>query len=243
MALLDDIISVFNFLAIILGSLLLLLLILSIIIVVIATLLLIYTIKTGKVLFPNLLVLGIMFFEGSIKAVVRLFGFDDANIDRISIDMKNRAMWATFSKIPFEKRAVFIPQCLRSVDCPARLSPEGIKCKDCGLCDITRAKKEAERLGYMLFVVPGSSFIVRMIRKYRPEGIIGVGCLCEVKEGLDLMHKNKIPAVGVVLDKSGCVSTVLDWDKLFEVMNVRDSTVQPAMTEGPSNAESDTPRV
>jgi hypothetical protein len=243
MALLDDIISVFNFLAIILGSLLLLLLILSIIIVVIATLLLIYTIKTGKVLFPNLLVLGIMFFEGSIKAVVRLFGFDDANIDRISIDMKNRAMWATFSKIPFEKRAVFIPQCLRSVDCPARLSPEGIKCKDCGLCDITRAKKEAERLGYMLFVVPGSSFIVRMIRKYRPEGIIGVGCLCEVKEGLDLMHKNKIPAVGVVLDKSGCVSTVLDWDKLFEVMNVRDPMVQPAMTEGPSNAESDTPRV
>ncbi|BAI61258.1 conserved hypothetical protein [Methanocella paludicola SANAE] len=227
MALLDDIISVFNFLAIILGSILLLLLILSIMIVVIATLLLIYTIKTGKVLFPNLLVLGIMFFEGPIKAVTRLFGFDDSNIDRISIDMKNRAMWATFSKIPFEKRAVFIPQCLRSVDCPARLSPEGIKCKDCGLCDITRAKKEAERLGYMLFVVPGSSFIVRMIRKYRPEGIIGVGCLCEVKEGLDLMHKNKIPAVGVVLDKSGCVSTVLDWDKLFEVMNVSDPSVQP----------------
>ncbi len=243
MALLDDILSAFNFLATILGIILLITLILSILIVVLATLLLIYTIKTGKVLFPNLLVLGIMFFEGSIKAVVRLFGFDDANIDRISIDMKNKAMWATFSKIPFEKRAVFIPQCLRSVDCPARLSPEGIKCKDCGLCDITRAKKNAERLGYMFFVVPGSSFIVRMIRKYRPEGIIGVGCLCEVKEGLDLMHKNKIPAVGVVLDKSGCVSTVLDWDKLFEVMSASDPTIQPSAAEGPAAAKDGMPPV
>jgi len=226
MALLDEIFSAFSSLATILGTLLLIMLILSIIIVVLATLLLIYTIKTGRVLFPNLLVLGIMFFEGPIKAVVRLFGFDDANIDRISIDMKNKAMWATFSKIPFEKRAIFIPQCLRSVDCPARLSPEGIKCKDCGQCDITVAKKKAEQLGYMFFVVPGSSFIVRMIRKYRPEGIIGVGCLCEVKEGLDLMHKNKIPAIGVVLDKSGCVNTVLDWDRLFEVMSVSDPSIQ-----------------
>jgi len=231
MALLDEIFSAFSSLATILGTLLLIMLILSIIIVLLATLLLIYTIKTGRVLFPNLLVLGIMFFEGPIKAVVRLFGFDDANIDRISIDMKNKAMWATFSKIPFEKRAVFIPQCLRSVDCPARLSPEGIKCKDCGQCDITVAKKKAEQLGYMFFVVPGSSFIVRMIRKYRPEGIIGVGCLCEVKEGLDLMHKNKIPAIGVVLDKSGCVNTVLDWDRLFEVMSVSDPSIQQDAAE------------
>ena len=61
-----------------------------------------------------------------------------------------------------------------------------------------------------------------MIRKYHPKAIIGVGCLCEVKEGLDLMHKNKIPSVGVVLERSGCVNTLLDWDKLFEVMNTSD---------------------
>ncbi|HTX43181.1 MAG TPA: DUF116 domain-containing protein, partial [Methanocella sp.] len=63
-----------------------------------------------------------------------------------------------------------------------------------------------------------SSFIVRMIQKYHPRAIIGVGCLCEVKEGLDLMHKNKIPAIGVVLNRSGCVNTTLDWEKFFEVM-------------------------
>ncbi len=218
MDLLETIVSAFSFIATLLGAILLLLLLVSAIIVTIVVILLAYSLKTGKILLPNLLILGIMFFEGPIKAIIRLFHVDDSAIDRISIDMQNRAMWATFSKIPFEKRAIFMPQCLRSVECPARLSPEGIKCKGCGKCGIDKAGKAAEKLGYMFFVVPGSSFIVRMIKKYHPEAIVGVGCLCEVKEGLDLMHKNKIPAVGVVLERSGCVSTVLDWEKFFDVM-------------------------
>jgi hypothetical protein len=218
MDLLETVISALSFLATFLGALLLILLLLSAIIVAIVIVLLAYSFKTGNVLFPNLLIIGIMFFEGPVKAAIRLFGVDDAAIDRTSIDMQNRAMWATFSKIPFDKRAIFMPQCLRSVECPARLSPEGINCKGCGQCEINNAKKAAEKLGYMFFVVPGSSFIVRMIKKYHPKAIIGVGCLCEVKEGLNLMHKNKIPAVGVVLDRSGCVSTVLNWEKFFEVM-------------------------
>lgn len=218
MDLLEAVISALSFLATLLGVLLLILLLLSAVIVAVVIVLLAYSLKTGKILFPNLLIIGIMFFEGPIKAIIRLFGVDDAAIDRASIDMQNRAMWATFSKIPFDRRAIFMPQCLRSVECPARLSPEGIKCKGCGQCEINNAKKAAEKLGYMFFVVPGSSFIVRMIKKYHPAAIIGVGCLCEVKEGLNLMHKNKIPAIGVVLDRSGCVSTVLDWEKFFEVM-------------------------
>jgi len=218
MDLLETVVSALSVLATFLGALLLILLLLSAVIVAVVIMLLAYSFKTGNVLFPNLLIIGIMFFEGPIKAIIRLFGVDDAAIDRISIDMQNRAMWATFSKIPFDKRAIFMPQCLRSVECPARLSPEGIKCKSCGQCEVNNAKKAAEKLGYMFFIVPGSSFIVRMIHKYHPAAIIGVGCLCEVKEGLNLMHKNKIPAIGVVLDRSGCVSTVLDWEKFFEVM-------------------------
>jgi hypothetical protein len=218
MDVLETVLSALSFLATLLGSLLLILLILSAVIIAIVIILLAYSFKTGNVLFPNMLIIGILFFEGPIKAIIRLFGVDDTAIDRLSIDMQNHAMWSTFSKVPFEKRAIFMPQCVRSVECPARLSPEGIKCKGCGQCEINNAKKAAEKLGYMFFVVPGSSFIVRMIKKYHPMAIIGVGCLCEVKEGLNLMHKNKIPAIGVVLDRSGCVSTVLDWEKFFEVM-------------------------
>ncbi|AFD00791.1 hypothetical protein Mtc_2052 [Methanocella conradii HZ254] len=218
MAVLENVLSALYWLSTILGALLLILLFLSTIIVIAITVLLAYSFKTGNILFPNHLILGIMFFEGPIKAVMRFFHVDDTAIDRISVDLQNRAMWATFSKVPFEQRAIFIPQCLRSVECPARLSPEGIKCKECGRCGIANAKKAAEKLGYMFFVVPGSSFIIRMVRKYHPKAIIGVGCLIEVKDGLDLMHKSKIPAIGVVLERSGCVNTILDWDRFFEVM-------------------------
>ncbi len=224
---LETVISALSFLATLLGAILLLILFSSAIMVAIAIALLAYSFKTGNVLFPNLLIIGIMFFEGPIKAIVRLFGVDDSAIDRTSIDMQNRAMMPSFSKIPFDKRAIFIPQCLRSVECPARLSPEGIKCKGCGQCGIKNARQAAEKLGYMVFVVPGSSFIIRMIQKYHPSAIIGVGCLCEVKEGLSLMHKNKIPSIGVVLDRSGCVSTVLDWEKLLTVMQCYEYSEAP----------------
>jgi uncharacterized protein len=218
MGLTETIFSALTFIALVAGSVLLVALLVSLVIIIIVLLLLAYSFKTGNFLLPNLMVFSIVFFEGPIKAVLRLFGVDDTRVDKLSINITNRAMWAAFRKTPFNRRAIFVPQCLRSVDCPARLSPEGIICKDCGRCEISAAKNEAQKLGYMFFIVPGSSFIVRMIRKYRPEAIVGVGCLCEVKEGLDLMHKYKIISIGAVLDRSGCVATEMNWKKLYEIM-------------------------
>jgi hypothetical protein len=185
-----------------------------------------YQFKTGNFLFPNLLVAGIDFFESPIRVVLRAFKIEDMRMDRIAIRLKNQAMYKSFKQVPFNKRAIFFPQCLRSITCPAALSPEGIKCRDCGACGISRAQKEAKKLGYMVFVVPGSSFIMRMIQKYRPEAIIGVGCMCEVRDGLDMMHRYRIPAIGVMLDRSGCVSTELNWDRLLNVMNATDTNSQ-----------------
>jgi hypothetical protein len=158
---------------------------------------------------------------------LRMLRIDDTRMDRIAIRLKNQAMMKTFRKVPFGKRAIFLPQCLRSPTCPAVLSPEGIKCRDCGACGISRAHKEAEKLGYMFFVVPGSSFISRMCQKYRPSAIIGVGCIYEVHDGLDMMHRRKIPAIGVMLDRSGCVGTQVDWNRLYAVMNAIEKPQAP----------------
>jgi len=74
-------------------------------------------------------------------------------------------------------------------------------------------------MGYKLFIVPGSSFIKRIIKKYRPRAIIGVGCQMEIKEGLDLCHRYGLPAVGVPLLQNGCVSTKLDWDQFYDTLS------------------------
>jgi hypothetical protein len=71
-------------------------------------------------------------------------------------------------------------------------------------------------MGYRFFIVPGSSFIKRIMKKYRPRAIVGVGCQMEIKEGLDLCHSYDIPAMGVPLTKSGCVSTNLDWEQFYD---------------------------
>jgi hypothetical protein len=218
MDLLQTILDVLSLLALIVGWAIFIGLFVSAIVIAVVILLLAYSFKTGNFLFPNLIVLGISFFESPIKSVLKLFHIDDTRVDKIGIDLKNRAMFPMFKKVPFNKRAIFIPQCLRSVDCPARLSPEGIKCKECGACGIAKAKKSAESLGYLFFIVPGSSFMIRMLKKYKPYAIIGVGCMSEVKEGLEMAGKYKLPVAGVVLNTTGCVETTLNWDKFFEVM-------------------------
>lgn len=238
MSLEETIISALTFLAFVTGTVILIALFVSLLLIIVVLILLAYSFKTGNFLFPNVMIFNIVFFEGPIKAVLRLLGVDDSRVDKISINIRNRAMWSAFNRVPFDRRAIFVPQCLRSADCPARLSAEGIKCKDCGRCEISNAKKEAERLGYMFFVVPGSSFIVRMMQKYRPSAIIGVGCLCEVKEGLDLMHKYKITSIGVVLNRSGCVSTTLDWPKLYEIMRSGKSISPSGISESSTTSAS-----
>ena len=180
--------------------------------------LVLYSFKTGNFFAARLMLLGIILLESVIKSLVRIAGGDDAIVDDVGFRLRNYINRREFLKIPYDQRFVFLPQCLRSTECPAKLTPEGIKCVNCGRCGAGEAKRIAEGLGYRFFIVPGSSFIKRIIKKYRPRAIVGVGCSMEIKEGLDLCRRNAIPSMGVPLSKSGCVSTTLDWEQFYEAI-------------------------
>ncbi|MGM5487374.1 MAG: DUF116 domain-containing protein [Nanobdellota archaeon] len=143
----------------------------------------------------------------------RIFG--QTLYNKIFVLFGNQYSRKKFKATPFSNRAVFLPQCLRHTDCPARLGTEGIQCVKCGRCGIGSYVKKAENYVYV-FVVPGSSFIKRMVRKYNPHAILGVGCLMEVREGLELMASLKIPGQGVVLADDGCVGTHVAWDDVLD---------------------------
>jgi hypothetical protein len=164
------------------------------------------------------MLLGIILLENVIKALFWLARADDSMVDDVGVRLRNYINEKEFLKTPIEKRFIFMPQCVRSTECPAKLTPEGIKCVNCGRCSIGEAKKYAEGMGYRFFIVPGSSFIKRIIKKYRPGAIVGVGCHMEIKEGLDLCHSHAIPAKGVPLSKAGCVATTLDWELFYEAI-------------------------
>lgn len=186
------------------------------IIAILGSLLIAYSFKTERFIFPNFMLFSITILETLVKALFRLVGADDSIVDNVGIALKNKISLKKFRGTPVSRRMIFLPQCLRAIDCPSKLSPEGIKCINCGGCEIGAAKKSAEELGYMVFIVPGSSFIKRLVRKHKPQAILGVGCMTEIKAGLEMCQKLNLYGIGLVLDRAGCVSTVLNWDDFYE---------------------------
>jgi hypothetical protein len=176
-----------------------------------------YSIKQKRLYFPQLIKSGLVFLEGLMKGMFRFFGLEDRELYTFLIKLMNSMNSAEYAKIPVAERAIFMPQCLRSSKCPAHLTPEGLKCKNCGQCDVGNARLLLERMGYKVFIVPGSSFIKRMVKKYRPKAIVGVGCLSEVKEGIDMADKMGLIVMGVVTLKEGCVETIANWPELYEL--------------------------
>ncbi|HII07640.1 MAG TPA: DUF116 domain-containing protein [Methanotrichaceae archaeon] len=178
-----------------------------------------YSFKTGHFFMARIMLIFVCFLESLIKSIFRTCRADDAIVDEVGIRLRNYINAEKFEAVPMDERAIFLPQCVRSVDCPAKLTPEGLRCVNCGRCEVGTAKVFAEGLGYRFFVAPGSSLIKRMIKKYRPRAIVGVGCNMEIKEGVDLCHGHAIPAIGVPLLTNGCVSTTLDWDRFYKVIS------------------------
>jgi hypothetical protein len=194
---------------------------------ILVAVLILYSFKTGHFFAARLMLLGITLLESIIKSLFWLIRADDSIVDDVGVRLRNYISHQEFSRTPIDQRFIFVPQCVRSTECPAKLTPEGIKCVDCGRCRVGEAKKFAEGLGYKFFIVPGSSFIKRIIKKYRPRAIVGVGCPMEIKEGLDLCHRNAIPAQGVPLSTAGCVSTTLDWDLFYETIDDKKDLRKP----------------
>ncbi|RQW80292.1 MAG: DUF116 domain-containing protein [Methanothrix sp.] len=185
---------------------------------ILVALLIIYSFRTGNFFAARIILFGTTLLESVIKSLFWIARADDSIVDDVGVRLRNYVNRKEFLKTPIDRRFIFMPQCVRSIECPAKLTPEGIKCINCGRCNVGEAKKMAEGLGYKFFIVPGSSFIKRIIKKYNPKAVVGVGCQMEIKEGLDLCHSHAIPAQGVPLLKSGCVATTLDWEQFYEAI-------------------------
>ena len=116
--------------------------------------------------------------------------------------------------IPADQKVIFLPQCLRSLDCKAKTTEDGIICINCGKCRIGPFKKEAEYLGYKIFIAPGSSLIKNILKRHKFKAALGVACKPELKEGIKMMKEQGIATITIPLLKDGCVSTKVDWEKV-----------------------------
>lgn len=201
--------------AFILGVLMLLAGLITIIMVIVGLVAIIVFLSTRKVLLPRITLFILNLLEGPISYIVGLFVNDDV-VSRMIVDIRNDLFAERFRAIPYDKRFLFLPHCLRHNDCPARSSYDGIKCVECGRCPIGEIKKEAERLGYKVFIVPGGSLLKAIVKKHKPRAVFGVGCVMEVKEGAEKMASYGLPVQGLLLDKDGCMNTIVNVKELLK---------------------------
>ncbi|HEC95641.1 MAG TPA: DUF116 domain-containing protein, partial [Euryarchaeota archaeon] len=83
-------------------------------------------------------------------------------------------------------------------------------------CYIQEFKEKTEPLGYKVFIVPGGTFVKRILKGIKPKAVLGVACFNDLFEGIRICEKAKIPVQGVLLKTTGCVETIVDWDEVWE---------------------------
>src|SRR5437667_9731251 len=134
----------------------------------------------------------------------------------------NNEMWReTLASVPFERRLLLLPKCLRvEAKCPAPFDEFGLLCKQCGLCTIQDLQLEAEKLGYAVLVAEGSAIVMSLIQTGKNEAIVGVSCLSVLERAFPYMEAAAIPGVAIPLLQDDCIDTTVDLDWIWEYIHL-----------------------
>jgi hypothetical protein len=158
------------------------------------------------------------------KDIENVYGCDDDEFE-MHLRTINELLEKNFDayiKVPYEKRALFLPHCMCQSDvCEAKNTDKGFICQECGACGICEIKLEAEKLGYTTYTVGGGGIIHKILKNTRHKAIMGVACPFELSAGLEKVSAAGLPAIGILLATDGCLDTEADMDKVFEALRLK----------------------
>ena len=153
--------------------------------------------------------------------LVAQLGVDPIYRDYIGVLLNNEMWREQLAGVPFERRLLLLPKCLRvESKCPAPFDEFGLLCKQCGLCSIQDLQAEAERLGYAVLVAEGSAIVMSLIQTGKIEAIVGVSCISVLERAFPYMEAAAIPGVAVPLLQDDCIDTTVDLDWIWEYIHL-----------------------
>ena len=196
------------------GQLVVFLIIIIAILIIIFLILALFMAKKNQIKFPRFLLYIVDLLYSPLKTIAHFLNLDDHLIDDIAIKVRNDLNKEQYRKIPADKTLIFLPHCLRHKDCPATLQKEGLNCTECGLCSIGVIKKKADPMGYKLYIVPGSSFVKKIVMENKFQSVLGVACHEDLNQMMMLL--SDFYPQGVLLEKTGCFETKVNVKKVFE---------------------------
>lgn len=170
-------------------------------------------------MFPRFTLFVLNLFYQPSKLFLGYFHINPIIVDEIGIALLNSIYKDAYGKTPMDKRLLFLPQCLRNLECPAKTSPqEGIICKECGRCEIAEIKRMCDEQGINICIAPGGEFVKRAVRDKKPMAAMGVACQHDLYETMRYVTSKGVPMIGVVLLKTGCVMTEVNWGDVREML-------------------------
>ncbi len=135
------------------------------------------------------------------------------------VTFSNELWRETVARIPYEKRLLLLPQCLRdSQRCTASIDALGLLCKSCGRCVIDPFVRRAQELGYATLVAEGSPVVTALIESGQVQATVGVSCLEVLERVFPYMEAGAVPGIAVPLLIDGCKDTRFDEDWLAEAL-------------------------
>jgi hypothetical protein len=184
--------------------------------------------KEDKLVFPRLLLFTIDMFYGLFKKFSENVGVDAKIVDQIGVEVRNSVNEKYFKKIEPQDKILVLPHCLRHTDCEAKLESSGLVCTDCNRCVIGVLKNKGEDMGFKVFIIPGSTFLKKILEKNDFKAVLGVACYQDLN--LSMMKLSKFSCQGVPLLKDGCINTKVDAKAVLEKMGeIQEKEKQPGI--------------
>ncbi len=155
------------------------------------------------------------------EAVLKKADLNRKYLNYTGVLINNEVWRRTVAGIPFEKRLLLLPKCLRSAEeCPAEFDEVGLVCEHCGRCIINEFKSQAERLGYAVLIAEGSPVVMSLIETGEIEAVVGVSCLSVLERVFPYMEAGAVPGIAIPLLQDGCANTSVDvdwvWDAIYQ---------------------------
>ncbi|MBM4152341.1 MAG: DUF116 domain-containing protein, partial [Kiritimatiellaceae bacterium] len=149
---------------------------------------------------------------------------DPERIDYIMVLLNNEVWRDTVASIPYERRLLLLPQCLRHPrDCPAEMDEFGLLCEACGRCSISELQTLAETLGYVVLVAEGSTVVSKLLEGGKVDAVVGVSCLSALEKSFPHLSNGAIPGLAIPLTIDGCIGTEIDLDHIRDAIQLKSS--------------------
>lgn len=157
--------------------------------------------------------------ESHARSILEELGLSEGYVGWTMVALASAYWQGQIESIPHDRRLLLLPHCLRdSRQCPAKYDQLGLLCENCGACDLTELRAEAEANGCKVLIAEGSPTVLEIILRGHADALLGSACLNSLEKAFDKILLAGIPCMAVPLLGNSCADTSTDLDWVREMI-------------------------